>query len=87
MMAVLEAVLALIGLGLLLLLAVSALDDKAPASPPAPPLEDAAQPYREGLHAAVRMQRVAQDLEQQIYAAAANCMETEQDMTRTRDQQ
>ena len=38
---------------------------------PPPPIEDAAAPYREGLHAAVRMQRVAQDLEQQIYAEAA----------------
>lgn len=36
-----------------------------------PPEDDPAAPYRQGLHAAVRMQRVASDLEQQIYAEAA----------------
>jgi len=35
-----------------------------------PPEEDLAAPYREGLHAAIRMQTVAQDLEQQMYAEA-----------------
>jgi hypothetical protein len=72
-MAVLEALLALIGLGLLLLLAVGALVEKASA----PPSDDPAMPYREGLHAAVRMQQVAQDLEQQIYAEAAKHMDAE----------
>jgi hypothetical protein len=67
-MAVLEAILAVIGLVVLVLLAVAALSDDRPS---APPVEDAAAPYREGLHAAIRMQRVAQDLEQQIYAEAA----------------
>jgi hypothetical protein len=33
--------------------------------------EDLAQPYREGLHAAVRLQRVAQDLEAAMFAEAA----------------
>jgi hypothetical protein len=38
---------------------------------PEPPVEvDLARPYREGLHAAIRMQNVAQDLEQQMYAEA-----------------
>ncbi len=38
---------------------------------PEPPVEvDLAAPYREGLHAAIRMQGVAQDLEQQLYAEA-----------------
>jgi hypothetical protein len=75
-MAVIEAVLAIIGLGLLILLAIGAFSeqDKAPAPPP---IEDAAAPYREGLHAAVRMQRVAQDLEQQIYAEAAQQIDRE----------
>lgn len=31
---------------------------------------DLAAPYRAGLHAAIRMQSVAQDLEQQLYAEA-----------------
>jgi hypothetical protein len=75
-MAVLEALLALIGLGLLLLLAIGALSDNAPAPPP---VEDAATPYREGLRAAIRMQSVAQDLEQQIYAEAARHMDADTD--------
>jgi hypothetical protein len=33
--------------------------------------EDVAAPYREGLHTAIRIQRVAQDLEAQMYAEAA----------------
>ncbi len=78
-MNVLVILLAVVGLGFLILLAIGALDDKAPAPPPA---EDLATPYREGLHAAVRMQRVAQDLEQQIYAEAARVAEAEQDGTR-----
>jgi hypothetical protein len=41
-----------------------------PRDPPAPEV-DLAAPYREGLYAAIRMQVVAQDLEQQMYAEAA----------------
>jgi hypothetical protein len=67
-MAAVEAILAGIGLVVLIALAVSALSDE---TPPPPPREDPAAPYREGLRAAVRMQSVAQDLEQQIYAEAA----------------
>jgi hypothetical protein len=78
-MNVLVILLAVVGLGFLILLAIGALSDKAPAPPP---IEDPAMPYREGLHAAVRMQRVAQDLEQQIYAEAARVAEAEQDGTR-----
>ncbi|MGC2372402.1 MAG: hypothetical protein WA484_00875 [Solirubrobacteraceae bacterium] len=74
-MAVLEALLALIGLGLLILLAIGALAEKAPA----PPSDDPATPYREGLRAAIRMQVVAQDLEQQIYAEAARHMDADTD--------
>ena len=33
--------------------------------------QDLAQPYREGLHTAVRLQRVAQDLEAAMYVEAA----------------
>lgn len=37
--------------------------------PEPPPAEaDLAAPYRDGLHAAMRMQTVAQDLERQMYA-------------------
>jgi hypothetical protein len=67
-MGLIEAVLAVIGLGVVILLAFAALSGDAPA--PAPE-NDLATPYREGLHAAVRMQTVAQDLEQQLYAEAA----------------
>jgi len=43
------------------------------------PLEqDLAAPYREGLHAAVRLQVVAQDLERQMYVEAARHMDAEQ---------
>jgi hypothetical protein len=59
-------ILAVIGLVLLILSAIGTLGTQEPA----PPVEDIAAPYREGLHAAVRMQRIAQDLEQQIYAEA-----------------
>jgi hypothetical protein len=69
-MHVLVLILAVIGLLALLVLALAALsDDTGPA--PSPPADDPATPYREGLHAAVRMQRVAQDLEQQLYTEAA----------------
>jgi hypothetical protein len=63
-----EAVLALIGLVTLIGAVV-----RWQSRPVVAPSEesDVASPYREGLHAAVHMQRVAQDLEQQIYAAAA----------------
>jgi hypothetical protein len=66
--AVLEAILAVVGLLLLLRLAAEALSAEVPTSPPT---ENVVAPYREGLHAAIRMQRVAQDLEQQIYTEAA----------------
>jgi hypothetical protein len=67
-MNVVVMILAAIGLLLLILLLIGFVCDKAPT---APPPEDAATPYREGLYAAIRMQRVAQDLEQQIHAEAA----------------
>ena len=79
-MAVLEALLAVIGLGLLILLAVGTLSETAPKRPP---IEDAATPYREGLHAAIHLQRVAQDMEQQIYAAAAQHMDAETERSDT----
>lgn len=68
MMAVIEAVLA--GLGVLFLV-VLALSLVSRDETPAPPVEDLAAPYREGLHAATRLQLAALDLEQQIYAEAA----------------
>jgi hypothetical protein len=66
-MVVLAAVLTIVGL-VLFVLAVAVLKEQAPA----PPTDEAdlAAPYREGLHAAIRMQGVAQDLEQQLYAEA-----------------
>jgi hypothetical protein len=73
-MAVLEALLAVIGVLALLLVAIAAFSDDTPL--PAP-REDPAAPYREGLHAAIRMQSVAQELEQQIYAEAARHLESD----------
>jgi hypothetical protein len=67
-MAVIEAVLAIVGLALLILLTIGALSE--PASTPPPTEEDLAASYREGLHAAVRMQATAQDLQQRLYAEA-----------------
>jgi hypothetical protein len=75
-MGVLEAVLALIGLVALIGAIARRQLRRLPEPPPAEP--DLAAPYREGLHAAVRMQRVAQDLEQQIYAEAARHAEGNQ---------
>jgi hypothetical protein len=82
-MNILVILLAVIGLCFLILLAIAALDDKAPTPPPP---ESAATPYREGLHAAVRMQRVAQDLEQQIYAEAAQHLDAEPSTTHAEEQ-
>ena len=67
-MGVVEVLLALFGLLCLVMLAWAGIS--AEARPPGEP-EDLAGPYREGLRAAVRMQKVAADLEQQIYAEAA----------------
>jgi hypothetical protein len=68
-MGAVEAILAAVGLvALLLFIAVMV---SGPDQPPTPPPVDLAAPYREGLHAAVRLQRSAQDLEQQIWAEAA----------------
>jgi hypothetical protein len=72
-MMVLVFALALIGLGCLIAFALRSLDDRT-AEPPA---EDRAAPYREGLRASIRLQRAAQDLEQQIYAAATRQGDTD----------
>jgi hypothetical protein len=66
-MSVLEAVLALIGLAFLILLAIGLLNGRTPAPQPE---DDLAAPYREALHAALRMQVAAQELRQQLYAEA-----------------
>ena len=69
-MGAVETVLALVGLVTVILGAGRWQMGRIAAAAP-PVEEDVAAPYREGLHAAVRMQRVAQDLEAQIYAEAA----------------
>jgi hypothetical protein len=69
-MAAVEAILAGVGLLALLVLIIAVTSQSDPPTPPPPP-DDLAAPYREGLHAAVRLQRSAQDLEQQIWAEAA----------------
>ena len=66
-MGLVEAVLALVGL-MALIGAVSRWQTRRLPEPPAE--ADLATPYREGLHAAIRMQGVAQDLEQHLYAEA-----------------
>ncbi len=66
-MGVLEAVLALIGLAALIGAAVRWNMQR----PPEPePEDDLAGPYREALHAALRMQVAAQELKQKMYAEA-----------------
>jgi hypothetical protein len=67
-MGFLEAVLAMIGLAALIG-AIARWYSQRP--PDRPPEDDLAAPYREGLHAAIRMQGVAQDLKQQLYVEAA----------------
>jgi len=62
-----EAVLALIGLVALIGVVVHRQLRRLPGRPAE---EDRAAPYREGLHAAIRIQDVANDLEQQIHAEA-----------------
>lgn len=71
-MAALEAVLAVAGLIALVLWLIGWRALRQLPDPPSPPPAEAdlAAPYREGLHAAIRMQGVAQDLEQQLYAEA-----------------
>jgi hypothetical protein len=70
-MAVLEAVLAVVGLIALAAWLIGWQSLRRIPDPPPPSAEaDLAAPYREGLHAAIRMQGVAQDLEQQLYAEA-----------------
>ena len=73
-MGLLEAVLALMGLVTL----IGAIARWHMQRLPDPPFDvDRAAPYREGLHSAIRMQGVAQDLEQQIYAEAMRHAEDE----------
>jgi hypothetical protein len=74
-------ILAIIGLVALVALAGFAL-----SQPPAPPEPDLAAPYREGLHAAVRLQRGAQELEQQIWAEAARHADVEGSVASEDDQ-
>ena len=75
-MSFLEAVLALVGLVALIGAVARWHLRRRPAPPPAE--ADLAAPYREGLHAAIRMQGVAQDLEQQLYAEALRHAEADQ---------
>jgi hypothetical protein len=66
-MGVIEAFLALIGAVAI----VGAIARWQVRPMPDPPVEeDLAAPYREGLHAAVRLQGVAQELERRLYVEA-----------------
>lgn len=73
-MAVVEAIMAVLGVVFLALIVWVVVSPGLPQTSPGP--EDLAAPYREGLHAAVRMQKVAADLEQQIYAEAARHLDS-----------
>jgi hypothetical protein len=66
-MGLVEAALALVGLVAVIGAVVRWYVGQASIQPSE---DDLAAPYREGLHAAMRMQAVAQDLEQQLYAEA-----------------
>jgi hypothetical protein len=68
-MGFIEAVLALMGLLTVIGAVVRWYSQQAPELPILE--EDLAAPYRQGLHAAISVQRPAQDLEEQIYAEAA----------------
>lgn len=76
-MEALIGILALVGLVSLVSAAVRWYQQQAPEPPPIE--ADLAGPYREGLHAAIRMQGVAQDLEQQMYAEAVRRSESRPD--------
>jgi hypothetical protein len=85
-MAALELILAAFGVLFVLLMVVAFLGERRPKMP-TPPEEDRAAPYREGLHAAVRLQRSAQDLEQQIWAEAARHQNASPTVGGSRDEQ
>lgn len=70
MMAAVEIIFALIGVLAVIAIAVSVYVERS--TEPAPE-DDLASPYREGLHAALRIQTVAQELEQKMYAEAMRC--------------
>ncbi len=78
-MGVLEAVLAVIGLLALVGAAVFWRMLRINAQPLE---EDLAAPYREVLHAAIRLQNAAQDAKQQLFAEALRQAEAESDQPR-----
>lgn len=67
-MGAIEAVLALVGLVSVIGMVVGWHLSRQPTQTVE---EDLAAPYREGLHASIRLQRAAQDAEARIYAEAA----------------
>jgi hypothetical protein len=78
-MAIVEAVLAVIGLGFVLLMIVTLLKiafgwDQPEWQEPST-FEDPAQPYREALYAAMRIHQAAQEAEHQIFTEASLHME------------
>lgn len=76
-MAVVEAILAVFGLVVLLMLAFSAIEGLL-TTPPERTEADLSAPYREGLMATFRLQQAAEDLEQQMYAKATRQAATDQ---------
>lgn len=75
MLAAIEAVLAVIGLVLLILVAWLALT--GPPEPPKTYVVECESPLWEGLLAAARLQQTAQELERQVYAEAARHVATD----------
>ncbi|MBS1860420.1 MAG: hypothetical protein JSS68_01770 [Actinobacteria bacterium] len=73
-MAAVEAVLAVIGAGVVALMVLaligSAFSPGSPKSPESSVIEDPAQPYREALYTAIRIQQAAQEAEHRIFTEA-----------------
>ncbi len=70
MIGALEAILSVVGFIALVLWLIGWQALRRVPNPPPPTEPDLAAPYREGLHAAVRLQAAAQDMEQQLYVEA-----------------
>jgi hypothetical protein len=76
-MMMLVAVLALVGVAVLILAVVTVCrrDHPAPETQPVEP--DPAAPYREGLHAVIRLQQAAQECEQLLYVETMRSIQAE----------
>lgn len=77
-MVVLAVVLAVIGVAALILaLTLIARRHDEPASEPQPSVLDPTAPYREGLHAVIRLQQAAQECEQLLHVETMRSIQAE----------